>query len=68
MVCPVTAFEILSKVLPTAIFAATLAIGYPVALLAKAELLLTRGLTSITKSSEGMGGWSVGVVFGRRAN
>ena len=37
-----------SNFLPRAIFAATLAIGYPVAFEAKAEDLLTLGLTSIT--------------------
>jgi hypothetical protein len=37
-----------SNVKPTAIFAAIFAIGYPVALDAKADERETRGLTSIT--------------------
>ena len=44
----VIAFVISSKRIPKAIFAATLAIGYPVALDANAEERLTRGLTSMT--------------------
>ena len=49
------AFLISSKVKPKAILAATLAIGYPVALLARAEERLTRGLTSITQYSNDVG-------------
>ena len=37
-----------SNVKPTAIFAASFAIGYPVALDASADERLTRGFTSIT--------------------
>ena len=47
-VFPVIAFGISSRVLPTAIFAATRAMGYPVAFDAKAELRDTLGLTSMT--------------------
>src|SRR4030042_3394795 len=54
-VCPVMALGISSAVLPTAILAATLAIGYPVALEARAELLETRGFTSMTLSSPVLG-------------
>ncbi len=46
---PVTVFVISSRVRPIAIFAATRAIGYPVALEARAEERETRGLTSITR-------------------
>ena len=45
MFFPVMAFGISSSVYPRAIFAATFAMGYPVALLASAEERLTRGLT-----------------------
>src|SRR5512137_2616743 len=55
----VTEFGIWSSVFPMATFAATLAIGYPVALDASAEDLDTRGLTSMTMYS---------CVFGCRAN
>jgi len=48
-VLPVILFGISSRVLPTAIFAATRAIGYPVALEARAEERETRGFTSITR-------------------
>jgi hypothetical protein len=50
-VLPVTAFGISSSVMPRAIFAATRAMGYPVALLARAEERDTRGLTSMTRYS-----------------
>ena len=46
------AFGISSSVYPNAIFAATFAIGYPVALEASAEERLTRGFTSITQYSK----------------
>ena len=46
-VFPVMAFGISSSVMPIAIFAATLAMGYPVAFDARAELRETRGLTSM---------------------
>ena len=49
------AFLISSKVYPSAIFAATLAIGYPVALDANAEERLTRGFTSMTQYSNVVG-------------
>ena len=45
---PVISLRNSSKVKPTANFAATLAIGKPVALEAKAEERLTRGFISIT--------------------
>ena len=45
------AFLISSKVYPRAIFAATFAMGYPVALDASAEERDTRGFTSITPVS-----------------
>ena len=44
-----------SSVYPRAILAATLAMGYPVALLARADERLTRGLTSITQYSKLVG-------------
>ena len=47
------AFGISSRVYPRAIFAATLAIGYPVALLASAEERLTREVMSICHNFEG---------------
>jgi len=46
---PVTEFVISSRWSPIAIFAATLAIGYPVALEASALDRETRGFTSITR-------------------
>ena len=49
------AFLISSKVYPRAIFAATFAIGYPVALDASAEERDTRGFTSITQYSKLLG-------------
>ena len=49
------AFLISSRVYPKAIFAVTLAIGYPVALDAKAEERDTRGLTSMTQYSNESG-------------
>ena len=49
---PVTEFLISSRLYPTAIFAATRAMGYPVALEASAEERLTRGLTSMTTYSK----------------
>ena len=49
------AFLISSSVYPRAIFAATLAMGYPVALEARAEERLTRGLTSMTQYSKDSG-------------
>ena len=48
----VTAFLISSREYPRAILAATLAMGYPVALLARADERLTRGFTSITQYSK----------------
>ena len=48
---PVIGLGSSSSVYPTAINAAILAIGYPVALLANAEDLETLGLTSITRYS-----------------
>ena len=48
LVFPVTLFSISSSLYPAAIFAATLAIGYPVALEASALDRLTLGFTSIT--------------------
>ena len=56
------AFGISSSVLPMAIFAATRAIGYPVALDARAELLDTRGLTSMTRYSSVLG-WTANCTF-----
>src|SRR3990170_1376730 len=47
-VARVMSFGISSSEYPTASFAAILAIGKPVALLARAELLETRGFISIT--------------------
>ena len=44
----VTGFKISSNVNPTANFAEIFAIGYPVALLARADERDTRGLTSMT--------------------
>jgi hypothetical protein len=43
----VFAIEISSRAIPTAIFAVTLAIGYPLALDAKADERETLGFTSI---------------------
>ena len=47
-VVPVILLGISSRVYPTAILVATLAIGYPVALDARADDLDTRGLTSMS--------------------
>ena len=51
MPSPVIGFGNSSKVYPTAINAAILAIGYPVAFEANAEERETRGFTSITRKS-----------------
>jgi len=48
---PVTLFMISSSRSPIAIFAATRAMGYPVALEARADDRETRGLTSMTRYS-----------------
>src|SRR4030065_2289368 len=56
-VFPVMALGISSRVLPMAILAAARAIGYPVAFEARAELLDTLGLTSITLYSH-EDGWT----------
>ncbi|OPX62726.1 MAG: hypothetical protein A4E30_00697 [Methanomassiliicoccales archaeon PtaB.Bin215] len=50
-VLPVILLGISSNVFPIAILAATLAIGYPVALDARADERETRGFTSITRYS-----------------
>ena len=49
---PVTGFFISSRSSPMAIFAADLAIGYPVAFDARADERLTLGLTSMTMYSK----------------